>query len=95
MVLLFFLLDPYSPSITELLAWFNLDGYVFEVLPFMNKNLFEILIERQFRPFDVSFSLLCLQYRQKPCALSSVKFFHLWVRCIHVESFTLISNLKM
>lgn len=47
-----------SSSITELLAWFNLDGYVFEVLPFMNKNLFEILIDRQFRPFDVFFSTI-------------------------------------
>ena len=43
----------FSPSITELLAWFNMDGYVFEVLPFMNKNLFEMLIDRQFQPFDV------------------------------------------
>ena len=42
-----------SPYITEILAWFNIDGYVFEVLPFMNKNLFEILIEREFKPFDV------------------------------------------
>lgn len=40
------------PYITEILAWFNIDGYVFEVLPFMNKNLFEILIEREFKPFD-------------------------------------------
>ena len=29
---------------------------MFEALPFMNKNLFEILIEREFHPFDVSFS---------------------------------------
>lgn len=43
-----------SPYITEILAWFNIDGYVFEVLPFMNKNLFEILIDRSFQPFDVS-----------------------------------------
>ena len=43
-----------SPYITEILAWFNIDGYVFEVLPFMNKNLFEILIARSFTPFDVS-----------------------------------------
>ena len=42
-----------SSYITEILAWFNIDGYVFEVLPFMNKNLFEILIEREFKPFDV------------------------------------------
>ena len=42
-----------SPYITEILAWFNIDGYVFEVLPFMNKNLFEILIDRSFQPFDV------------------------------------------
>ena len=46
-----------SSSITEILAWFNLDGYVFEVLPFMNKNLFEILIQREFQPFDVHTSI--------------------------------------
>lgn len=44
-----------SNSITEILAWFNLDGFVFEIMPFMNKNLFEILIQRDFKPFDVRF----------------------------------------
>ena len=42
-----------SSSITDILAWFNLDGYVFEVLPFMNKNLFDFLVDREFYPFDV------------------------------------------
>ena len=42
-----------SSSITDIIAWFNLQGYVFEVLPFMNKNLYEILSARQFKPFDV------------------------------------------
>ena len=53
-----------SPYITEILAWFNLEGYVFEILPFMNKNLFEILIERDCKPFDVCIAVF-LSCRRK------------------------------
>ena len=55
-----------SPYITEILAWFNLEGYVFEILPFMNKNLFEILIERDCKPFDVCFDVI-IPCRRKHC----------------------------
>lgn len=40
-------------GIPEILAWFNIDGYVFEVIPFMDKNLFEILLQNKFAPFDI------------------------------------------
>ncbi|KAK8809545.1 hypothetical protein WA158_000488 [Blastocystis sp. Blastoise] len=40
-------------GIPEILAWFNIDGYVFEVIPFMDKNLFEILLQNKFNPFDI------------------------------------------
>ena len=56
-----------SPYITEILAWFNLEGYVFEILPFMNKNLFEILIERDCKPFDVGVAV-CISRRRKRSA---------------------------
>ena len=56
-----------SPYITEILAWFNLEGYVFVLLPFMNKNLFEILIERDCKPFDVGV-VVSISRRRKRCA---------------------------
>ena len=76
-----------SNSITEILAWFNLDGYVFEIMPFMNKNLFEILIQRDFKPFDVRFLFpLHLTRRPPRSAFFSDRWFRLSVKCTTVVS---------
>lgn len=81
-----------SSSITEILAWFNLDGYVFEILPFMNKNLFEILVDRQFAPFDVCLAAPRMTTRQKRFAFFSDRWFPRWERCTTAASFTPTSS---